>query len=290
MSDFASKLSFLRPVSAKKKNKHQLFSPAVSCTRLRRVQDLLQCDDNPVNGILCVLGIDGRYNGGTKHLLNYLLFDFCELTPGDFSGSRITDEELEDIVVIVKAEGVHVYCNPINYPLLLPYIAYWRNLHIHCLNKEEYEGDEEKAEEFKIVSFISMVNGCHHLGVPYGVPSPGDQQPPFDPFVLEKWPLVQAFALEGFGGGGFFTMHHKVVDVTQDLDTIYGLLDPVVVETFVQETLPLFERHCKSVLTNVDTESSDELLKVTERSLSEPIVSYFTHGHILDRDKTMRYM
>ena len=25
-----------------------------------------------------------RYNGGTKHLLNYLLFDFCELTPGDF--------------------------------------------------------------------------------------------------------------------------------------------------------------------------------------------------------------
>ena len=42
-----------------------------------------------------------------------------------------------DIVVIVKAGSVHVYCNPINYPLLLPYIAYWRNLHIHCLSKEE---------------------------------------------------------------------------------------------------------------------------------------------------------
>ena len=42
-----------------------------------------------------------------------------------------------DIVVIVKAESVHVYCNPVNYPLLLPYIAHWRNLHIHCLNKEE---------------------------------------------------------------------------------------------------------------------------------------------------------
>lgn len=42
-----------------------------------------------------------------------------------------------DIVVIVKAESVHLYCNPISYPLLLPYIAHWRNLHIHCLNKEE---------------------------------------------------------------------------------------------------------------------------------------------------------
>ncbi|XP_078357511.1 dynein axonemal assembly factor 9-like isoform X1 [Oculina patagonica] len=284
MSDFASKISFPRPFSAKRKNKHQLFSPAVSCTRLRRVQELLKCNENPLNGILCILGIDSRYNGGTKRLLNYLLFDFCELTPADVSGSKITDEELEDIVVVVKAESVHVYCNPVSYPLLLLYIAHWRNLHIHCLNKDEYEDDEEKAEEFKIISFISMVNGCDCLGIPYGVPRPGDQQPPFDPFVLEKWPLIQAFALEGFGGGGFFTMNHKVVDVTQELDKIYGLLDPVVVETLIKETLPLFERHCKSVLTNVDTESTSDLLKVTERSLSEPIVSYFTHGHILDKE------
>ena len=39
---------------------------------------------------------------------------------------------------------------------------------------------------------------CIYIHV--SVPSPGDQQPLFDPFVLEKWPLVQAFALEGFGG------------------------------------------------------------------------------------------
>jgi len=32
----------------------------------------------------------------------------------------------------------------------------------------KYEVDEEKAEEFKIISFISMVNGCNHLGIPYG--------------------------------------------------------------------------------------------------------------------------
>lgn len=32
----------------------------------------------------------------------------------------------------------------------------------------KYEDDEEKAEEFKIISFISMVNGCDCLGIPYG--------------------------------------------------------------------------------------------------------------------------
>ncbi|XP_022802915.1 uncharacterized protein C20orf194-like isoform X2 [Stylophora pistillata] len=286
MTDFADKIAFLRPVSAKKISRYQLYSPFVSCTRLRKVQELLSCDKNQppkIDGILCILGIDSRYNGGTKSLLNYLLFGFCKLTPVDFCGSKITEEELEDIVVVVKAESVHVYCNPINYPLLLPYIAHWRNLRIHCLDKELYLDNEEKAEEFKILSFISMVEGCNCLGIPYGVPTPGDQQPCFDPFVLEKWPLIQAFALEGFGSGGFFTMKYKVSDVTQELEQIYGLLDPVSVETLIKETLPLFERHCKSILTNVDAESPTELLKVTESSLSEPIVSYFTHGHIVDR-------
>lgn len=32
----------------------------------------------------------------------------------------------------------------------------------------------------------------------------------FDMFMVEKWPLLQAFALEGIGGGSFFTMKYKV--------------------------------------------------------------------------------
>lgn len=286
MSDyFAGKIPFPRAISAKRRKQHKLFSPVVSLTRLRRIQDLIKCSKSPlgaIDGILCILGVDSRYNVGTKHLLNFLLFGYCELTPPDIGGSRITEEDLEDVVVVVKAESVHVYCNPLNYPYLLPFIAHWRNLHIHCMNSNEYEDDEDKAEEFKILSFISMVEGCNCLGIPYGEASPGDKLPPFDPFILEKWPLIQAFALEDFGCGGFFTMKHKAINITSELDKIYGLLDPLTVESIIIETLPLFDRHCKSVLKNVDTES--DLSKVTERSLSEPIVSYFAHGHIGDRE------
>ncbi|KAK2558384.1 Dynein axonemal assembly factor 9 [Acropora cervicornis] len=142
--------------------------------------------------------VDGRYNSGSKHLLNYLLFGFCELLTSEISGGKITDEELEDFVVLVKAASVHVYCNPLNYPYLLRYIAHWRNLQLHCLNKEEYD-DNERAEEFKITSFISMVQGCEHIGIQYGEPSLGEKQPQFDPFILEKWPLIQAYAFEDFG-------------------------------------------------------------------------------------------
>lgn len=34
----------------------------------------------------------------------------------------------------------------------------------------------------------------------------------FDMFMVEKWPLLQAFALEGIGRGSFFTVKFKVGD------------------------------------------------------------------------------
>lgn len=40
----------------------------------------------------------------------------------------------------------------------------------------------------------------------------------FDMFVVEKWPIVQAFALEGIGGDGFFTMKYEVCMKTSMFD------------------------------------------------------------------------
>ena len=36
----------------------------------------------------------------------------------------------------------------------------------------------------------------------------------------------------------FFDGLYQVVDVTKDLDPVYGLLDPVIVETLVKEVNP----------------------------------------------------
>lgn len=35
----------------------------------------------------------------------------------------------------------------------------------------------------------------------------------FDVFMVEKWPLIQAFALEGIGRGSLFTLKYKVGSV-----------------------------------------------------------------------------
>lgn len=99
--------------------------------------------------------------------------------------------------------------------------------------------DEEAAEEFKISSFVAMVQDCNRIGVPFSSQGKlshsyqvnlfpmtdlhwhllltkctsawflGHVQR-FDVFMVEKWPLIQAFALEGIGKGSFFTMKYKV--------------------------------------------------------------------------------
>lgn len=42
-----------------------------------------------------------------------------------------------DIIILIKPDSVHLYCNPVNYNHLLPYVAHWRNLHFHCLTENE---------------------------------------------------------------------------------------------------------------------------------------------------------
>lgn len=42
-----------------------------------------------------------------------------------------------DVIILIKTECVHLYCNPVNYGYLLPYVSHWRNLHLHCLTETE---------------------------------------------------------------------------------------------------------------------------------------------------------
>ncbi|XP_019061095.1 uncharacterized protein C20orf194 homolog isoform X1 [Fukomys damarensis] len=177
--------------------------------------------------------------------------------------------------MLIKSDSVHLYCNPVNYRYLLPYVAHWRNLHFHCMTENEYE-DEEAAEEFKISSFVDMVRDCSKIGIPYS--SQGHLQI-FDMFVVEKWPIVQAFALEGIGGDGFFTMKYELQDVSLNLWNVYSKMDPVSLENLVTEDLVAFEHQWTNFFANFDTEIPF-LLELSESQAGEPFRSYFSHGMI----------
>ncbi|XP_007230946.3 uncharacterized protein C20orf194 homolog [Astyanax mexicanus] len=253
-----------------------LVVSAVSCSRLRKVQALLKDDGSTApDGILCSLGIDSRYNQGCSELASYLFFGLYkhnqEQIPEDFP-----EEVLDDVIILIKAESVHLYCNPVNYSYLLPYVSHWRNLHLHCMNETEYE-DEESAEEFKISSFVSMVEDCTCIGIPYSSPSHAQK---FDVFMLEKWPIIQAFALEGIGAGGFFTMKYKLVDVSEQLWQTYTRLDPVSLDCLLSEDLLTFERQWSCLFSSMDIETPLSMLELSEAQTAEPFRTYYSHGLI----------
>uniref|UniRef100_A0A3Q0T459 Dynein axonemal assembly factor 9 n=1 Tax=Amphilophus citrinellus TaxID=61819 RepID=A0A3Q0T459_AMPCI len=202
-----------------------------SCCRLRQVQALL-CGSGGAtpDGILCSLGIDSRYNEGCTELAKYLFYGLYEQNQVTLEHGleEFPEEMLDDVILLIKAECVHLYCNPLNYSYLLPYVSHWRNLHLYCMTETEYE-DEEAAEEFKISSFVTMVQDCCHIGVPYS--SQGQIQK-FDMFMVEKWPLLQAFALEGIGGGSFFTMKYKVETTAKESNYAESYWDALLLDLF----------------------------------------------------------
>uniref|UniRef100_A0A8C8LXM1 Uncharacterized protein n=1 Tax=Oncorhynchus tshawytscha TaxID=74940 RepID=A0A8C8LXM1_ONCTS len=249
-----------------------------SCSRLRHVQSLLWEGEASPDGILCSLGIDSRYNEGCSELANYLFYGLYRKNQLNLEHilEDFPEEVLDDVIVLIKAESVHLYCNPINYSYLLPYVSHWRNLSIHCMNQTEYE-DEEAAEEFKISSFVSMVQDCSRIGVPYS--TQGHIQT-FDMFMIEKWPIIQAFALEGIGGGSFFTMKYKLMDISEKLWQTYTRLDPVSLDNLLTEDLVLFEKQWSSFFSSFDIESHLSILELSEAQAGEAFRSYFSHGLI----------
>ncbi|MGH0152367.1 UNVERIFIED_CONTAM: hypothetical protein FKN15_031583 [Acipenser sinensis] len=210
-------------------------------------------------------GIDSRYNQGCIELANYLLFGLYNQNNMDLERTEFPEEVLDDVILLIKSESVHLYCNPVNYSYLLPYVGHWRNLHFHCMTKTEYE-DEEAAEEFKISSFVDMVQDCSRIGIPY---SSHEHIQKFDIFAVEKWPIVQAFGLEGIGGGGFFTMKHELTDVSEKLWQIYSKMDPVALEILLTEGLVTFEKQWANFYSNFDIESHSYIMELSEAQAGE---------------------
>ncbi|XP_062296369.1 uncharacterized protein C20orf194 homolog [Scomber scombrus] len=271
--------------------KYSGVNPAVSCGRLRQVQSLLR--DGGIatpDGILCSLGIDSRYNDGCTELAKYLFYGLYGRNQLnlEYMLEEFSEEMLDDVIFLIKAECVHLYCNPMNYSYLLPYVSHWRNLHLYCMTEAEYE-DEEAAEEFKISSFVTMVQDCHRIGVPYS--SQGHIQK-FDMFMVEKWPLIQAFALEGIGGGSFFTMKYKLMDMSERLWQVYTRLDPVSLDNLLTEDVVSFEKQWTSFFSSMDLESHLSILELSEAQAGEAFRTYYSHGlissNITDKSKSQQ--
>ena len=279
------------------------FSPQAAVQRLRKLQFMLKnyprrrsSRSNDIchpDSLLVVPGVDGNYNPGSRGIINYLFMG----RSGDYINHYSFDENedrFDDIVLLVLPDRVYIYCNPKNYSLLMPYLALWKNCRVFCLNEEKFD-DSEYAEEYKIKCFIEMMSDSSVVAMAldgastdgkrltsaksFGIVSGKKNEN--DPYEVEKWPLIQAYALEDFGTQGFFTMKHTVINASEIINDVYSTLDVEDVKYAVKTSLCRFEHHWQTMLANVDVMSTtNKLGELKESNVSEPLFSYYRYGQM----------
>ena len=166
---------------------------------------------------------------------------------------------------------------------------------------ESSDGDPEEdlREAFKLESFVDFVAGAEVVGVPCTPPArskftrperylasaaDGKAPPPLrrrDPpgMELEKWPLVQAYGLDGVGRDGFFTMTRAVVDAWSALrERCYFRADRASLARVLRDALPAFEQHWRDVLEHFERTSATHRARLDAEGALAPLADFFEFG------------
>lgn len=174
--------------------------------RLRRFQASLS---DETEGLLLVAGVDGQYNIGSSQAIGHLLIGHSNR---DVADACHLDRGLDEMILLLKRDAVLAYVpdSKIASTLREMISACSDDLQIFMPTAEEV-ADPDLLEEHKIASLVQMLRGMKTLDIPYGSPAPdGTDAGVAYPMRLERWPLLQAYGLEGVGRGGFFTQNFKV--------------------------------------------------------------------------------
>jgi hypothetical protein len=170
-------------------------------------------------------------------------------------------------------------CTPAAYDRLLPRLAVWgAAAELHCCTEEELL-DPDRQEHFKTRAFVALMAGVRKVGLALtprcdanGALAPGDAM------EAERWPLVQAYGLEGVGRPGFFTMTAAVTDVYAALQAAYVVLDAAAVRAACERSLPMFLHHWAEFVGVFSRKEAGDRLLLTERLAGEPLLSFFAYG------------
>ena len=223
------------------------FTAADSLCRLQRLQATCGAlrESEGVDALLFIGGIDGRDNLGSVRCLNFLLGGVggVELLERE----QCVGKWGEDVVLLVRPDGCEIHVGHAHYEALRPFIAAWGNVEVHTLpprhipneddeapkrpdredeardddeassdeslggrgdgsdDSEEEEEEEDVLQDFKLTALVSMLTGVTTVGVACTPNGPGEME-------TERWPLLQAYGIEGVGRSGFFTMSTNVID------------------------------------------------------------------------------
>jgi hypothetical protein len=97
---------------------------------------------------------------------------------------------------------------------------------------------------------------------------------------IEQWPIVQTFGLSELNLGGFFTMKHRIVDVTPLLASLWRHVDARCFETTICESIRSIKRHWCEAMRVVSSKPVQKRGNVSEGMVGDPLLSWYEFGRI----------
>eukprot|EP01062_Namystynia_karyoxenos_P073237 TRINITY_DN70069_c0_g1_i1.p1 TRINITY_DN70069_c0_g1~~TRINITY_DN70069_c0_g1_i1.p1 ORF type:complete len:1308 (+),score=359.16 TRINITY_DN70069_c0_g1_i1:78-3926(+) len=249
-----------------------LFGPPAAQLRLARVRAL--CAARNVDALCFVGGVDSRDNAGCARALNYLL---CGASGADLVSPILCDDTLEDTVLLVYPGGVRIYTTPAAGRRVSRVSAGWVGAELYCLDERSFK-NQDLFEEHKMKYFQELVRGFGKIGFAL----PREVSDVVRGMEVEKWPIIQSFALDEGGRRRFFTMEHEVTDVSPDLEAVYRSVNAHDTAVLLCRQAPMLARHwadaCRSVASAVTRLAPSEALGVLDPPPHEPLLTYFQYG------------
>ena len=286
------------------------FTAADSLCRLQRLQATCGAlrESEGVDALLFIGGIDGRDNLGSVRCLNFLL--------GGVVGVELLEREQcvgkwgEDVVLLVRPDECEIYVGHAHYEALRPFVAAWGNVEVHTLpprhipneddeapkrpdredeardddeqssdeslggrgdgsDDSEEEEEEDVLQDFKLTALVSMLTGVTTVGVACTPNGPGEME-------TERWPLLQAYGIEGVGRSGFFTMSTKVVDTWDVIHrACFTQLDGAQLRRELAKSTPPFRQHWEASLATMDARRAPGRMTLTPALAFDPLDGVF---------------
>lgn len=237
--------------------------------RIKLIQDYIS--KHKIDGLLTINGVDSRYNPDCRLFTNFILFGCSMYKSGEYS--KQMDYDTDELIIMIKPNKVELYITHEQTESILPFLIKVHDLQIHCLHAN-VASDEDVVEDHKVYSFISMTKDVNKVAIPFI-----NKTSNFDPMAIEKWPLLQAYALENYGSNGFFGLNHELGPFKFDELPIFNTFDLGSLKHLLKDCSTLLTFQWNSMIKNVSNMRKDGPFSFSEINKAfDPITSYLEHG------------
>ena len=269
MSQFVDPFAELQLDAPRQVTKSEaLYTPEESLVRLDRVRRVLQARE--LDCLLFIAGVDSRDNLGCLQAVNYLLLGACG---AELVTPLLLDEDFEDTIIAITKGGIRLYTTPTAGPKVTRIVAAWPCLELVALDRAAFK-DQDAFEAHKMEEFKDFMADVGSVGVALSPNAQGAEGRRH--MEVEKWPLIQSYALDSEGKRRFFTMAHSVVDVQEDMEQVYRTVGAHEVGVMSQAQGVLLTQHWQGVMQQLQSNARRGVSCL--EAVPENLTTYFTYG------------